>query len=131
MSAQHKAGIDTYTVNDLCRKLGLSRLQVFEIISMNVFRSIHVKGCTRISKPSFDSWFEEYSSNPALMMRAKPRKYKKPITFIRPSVIEEEDESEVDPLYMRKHYEILCASIKEDMEELRRECEAKKACEIV
>ena len=56
MSAQHKAGTDTYTINELCRKLGMSRPQVFELISMNVFRSIHVKGCTRISKPSFDEW---------------------------------------------------------------------------
>ena len=56
MSEQHKAGTDNYTINELCRKLGMSRPQVFELISMNVFRSIHVKGCTRISKPSFDEW---------------------------------------------------------------------------
>ncbi len=60
MSAQHKAGTETYTVNEICRKLGLSRLQVFELIRRNEFRAIHVKGCTRISKKSFDDWLHYF-----------------------------------------------------------------------
>ena len=56
MPKHHKSGTDTYTVNEVCKKLGLSRLQVFELIRKNEFRSIKVQGSLRIIKPSFDNW---------------------------------------------------------------------------
>lgn len=49
----------TYTVDEIQKILGISRNTTYSLIKQNKFRSIRVGSVIRISKRSFDEWFEE------------------------------------------------------------------------
>ena len=49
----------SYTVKDLQRILNVSKPTVYKLLSTNVFRWVQLKnGVYRISKRSFDEWFD-------------------------------------------------------------------------
>jgi len=47
-----------YTVAEIQSILGISRPTAYKLIKKDVFRSIHIGGSIRISKKSFDAWFD-------------------------------------------------------------------------
>ncbi len=47
-----------YTVEDIQAILGISRPSVYKLINQKVFRTVKVAGKHRISKKSFDEWFD-------------------------------------------------------------------------
>lgn len=49
----------TYTVDEIQKILGISRNTTYSLIKQKKFRSIRVGSVIRISKRSFDEWFEE------------------------------------------------------------------------
>lgn len=51
-----------YTVKELQEILGISRPTVYELLKMEVFSWIKIGTTYRISKNSFDKWFDEQVS---------------------------------------------------------------------
>lgn len=47
-----------YTVNEIKEILGISRATAYELIKKDLFHSVNLGGCVRISKRSFDKWFD-------------------------------------------------------------------------
>jgi len=48
-----------YTVKELQEILGISRPTVYELLKMEVFSWVKIGTTYRISKSSFDKWFDE------------------------------------------------------------------------
>ena len=51
-----------YTVKELQEILGISRPTVYELLKMEVFSWVKIGTTYRISKNSFDKWFDEQVS---------------------------------------------------------------------
>ena len=51
-----------YTVEELQEILGISRPTVYELLKMEVFSWVKIGTTYRISKNSFDKWFDEQVS---------------------------------------------------------------------
>lgn len=51
-----------YTVKELQEILGISRPTVYELLKMEVFSWVKIGTTYRISKTSFDKWFDEQVS---------------------------------------------------------------------
>jgi excisionase family DNA binding protein len=51
-----------YTVKELQEILGISRPTVYELLKMKVFNWVKIGATYRISKNSFDKWFDEQVS---------------------------------------------------------------------
>lgn len=48
----------TYTVNEIKEILGISRATAYELIKKDLFHSVKLGGCVRVSKRSFDKWLD-------------------------------------------------------------------------
>ncbi len=62
MASNNKVGYEVYSVNEVCRMLGVNRMQLFKIIAQHNFQTIHVGKHVKISKKSFDAWMMEYKT---------------------------------------------------------------------
>lgn len=48
----------TYTVSEIARILGVSRIQAYCLVQDNLFKSVRIGNAIRIFKWSFDKWLE-------------------------------------------------------------------------
>lgn len=47
-----------YTVAEIQSILGISRPTAYKLIKKELFRSVYIGGSIRVSKKSFDAWFD-------------------------------------------------------------------------
>jgi len=48
----------SYTVNEIAELLQISKTKAYDLCKQNLFRTINVGRAVRISKKSFDDWFD-------------------------------------------------------------------------
>ena len=48
----------TYTVNEIKEILGISRATAYELIKKDLFHSVKLGSCVRVTKRSFDKWLD-------------------------------------------------------------------------
>ena len=52
-----------YTVSEVKSILGIGKNQAYNLIKSNIFHSVRFCGLIRVSKKSFDEWFENYKED--------------------------------------------------------------------